>query len=71
MAAGHEEGRLVSARDCIAERASRRYPLVESNWAGLVAYSEDSAEYGASLPAARDSALKKHLGLRGPFEAER
>jgi hypothetical protein len=45
--------------------------LVESNWAELVAYSEESVDYDASLPAARDPALKKHLGLRGPFEAER
>jgi hypothetical protein len=45
--------------------------LVESNWAELVAYSEGSAECGAALCAARDQALKKRLGPRGSFEAER
>ena len=71
MAAGREEKRLVLARDYIGVRASRRFPLVESKWAGLVAYSEESVECGAALSAARDPALKKRWGAQGPSEVER
>lgn len=70
LAAEHEEERLVSARDCIAGQASRRFPLVEANSAELVAYSAESAECGAALSAERDPALKRRSGPRGPFEAE-
>ncbi len=71
MAAGREEKRLVLARDCIAVRASRRFPSAESNWAELPAYSAESAEGGAALSAAGEPALKKRSGLRESFEAER
>ena len=70
LAERREEERPVSARDCIAAQASRRFPSVESNWAGMAAYSAESAECGAALSAARDPALKKRLGPPGPFEVE-